>query len=201
MSFSTKIINFVGGPGSGKTAMCSLLFAELKMKGRCVEYIPEIAKTLVWTKEYDLLNNQHYVSMRQYELLKAVVGKVEYILTDGPLLHGIYYNRHNQDNFCDVVKVENMILKMMNEFDHIYIHVVKGDFHYEHAGRLQTEEESIIISMEILNILKSLHQPYIQIKSGKPALDEILRYIDSREVRQNSHMNSMMQNTSLCKRS
>lgn len=177
MTKHTKIINFVGGPGSGKTALCCWLFAELKMQGRCVEYVPEVAKNLVWTKEFHLLNNQHYVSMRQYELFKAVVGKVDYVVTDGPLLHGVYYNRHNKDNFCDVVKVENMILHMLSEFDNIYVHVSKGDFPYEQVGRLETEEESHDIGLQLLHILDSLGLSYEKVKSGRHALDEILTYI------------------------
>ena len=170
----TKIINFVGGPGTGKTAMCCWLFAELKMRGKKVEYIPEVAKNLVWTKEFNLLNNQHYVSMKQYELFKAVIDKVDYVVTDGPLLHGIYYNRHNEDNFCDVQKVENMIVSMLSEFDHVYIHVIKGDFVYEKVGRLQTEEESRKISDEIARILESFSIPYTTIRSGRNALENIL---------------------------
>jgi len=176
----TKVINFTGGPGSGKTAMCCLLFAELKMRGQCVEYIPEIAKTLVWTKDFDLLNNQHYVSMKQYQLLKAVVGKVDYIVTDGPLLHGIYYNKNNTSNYCDVVKVETMIKKMMSDFSNTYIHVEKGDFPYEKAGRLQTEEESRSIGLEIEKILKTfVGSDYYRVKSGRFALKDFIEQLSS----------------------
>lgn len=172
------VINFVGGPGSGKTALCCLLFAELKMQGLCVEYVPEVAKNLVWTKQFDLLNNQHYVTMRQYEILQAVNGKVDFILTDGPLVHGIYYNRHNKDNYCDVDKVEKIIIEKMSSMNNIFIHVSKGDFPYEQAGRLETESESEVIGLEIMRILDILNLPYKPIISGRQAIKEILSYLD-----------------------
>lgn len=173
----STIINFVGGPGSGKTALCSLLFAELKMRGLRAEYVPEIAKNLVWTKQFDLLNNQHYVTMRQYELLEAINGKVDFILTDGPLLHGIYYNRHNKDNYCDITKVEKMILSKISSFENIFLHVSKGVFPYEHAGRLETEEESRSIGLELLKIMDTLKLPYKKIVSGREAIKDILDYV------------------------
>lgn len=168
------VVNFVGGPGSGKTAMCCLLFAELKMRGLSVEYVPEVAKSLVWTKQFDLLNNQHYVSMKQYEQLKAVYGKVSYVLTDGPLLHGIHYNKTNPENFCDQAKVEKLIIKKMSEFENIYIHVTQGNFTYEQAGRLETEEESKRIGQEVEKLLVSLQVSFHKIESGRNALPRIL---------------------------
>lgn len=195
ISHKTRVINFVGGPGSGKTAMCCLLFAEMKMRGQCVEYIPEVAKNLVWTKQFGLLNNQHYVSTCQYELLKAVMGKVDYILTDGPLLHGVYYNRNNVDNFCDITKTENMILEKMSEFDNLYIHVTKGDFPYEQAGRLESEEQSSIIGRKIKSILDSLKERYVCIVSGRKALVDLLAFVEKeapikdKVVKEISHLN------------
>lgn len=175
----TLIINFTGGPGSGKTALCCQLFAEMKMRGMKVEYVPEVAKNLVWTKQFELLNNQHYVSMTQFELLKAVNGKVDYILTDGPLVHGIFYNRHNKDNYCNVKKVEKMIISAIETFDNIFIHVVKGDFKYETAGRLQSEEESKLIGSNIKKVLDCLNFPYKTVISGRKALDDVIYYVEN----------------------
>jgi hypothetical protein len=44
--------------------------------------VPEFAKQLVWKKEFDILNNQYYVSTQQYILLKSMDGIVEYVITD-----------------------------------------------------------------------------------------------------------------------
>ena len=44
------IVNFISGPGCGKSLMSVLCYAELKMKHLKVEYVPEYAKGLVWSK-------------------------------------------------------------------------------------------------------------------------------------------------------
>ena len=177
MSNNSIVVNFVGGPGSGKTALCCLLFAELKMRGMKVEYVPEVAKSLVWTQQYELLNNQHYVTMQQYEILNAVYGKVNIVVTDGPIIHGIYYNRHNSGNYCDIEKVEKLILEKMKNFNNIFIHVTKGDFPYEQAGRLETEEQSNQVGKELKCILDANNLSYKCITSGRDALNDILEYV------------------------
>lgn len=60
----TKVINFIAGPGAGKTTLACLFFAQLKLKGYVCEYISEFAKTLVWEENYELLNDQYYVSKK-----------------------------------------------------------------------------------------------------------------------------------------
>lgn len=174
---NSVVINFVGGPGSGKTALCCLLFAELKMRGLKVEYVPEFAKTLVWTQQFELLNNQHYVTMQQSDILKAVYGKVSVVVTDGPIVHGLYYNRHNSGNYCDIEKVENLIIDKMKSFNNIYIHVTKGDFPYEKCGRLESESQSTLIGEEMKTILHKLNLPYKCIVSGRDAITDILDYV------------------------
>ena len=55
----TYIINLIGGPGIGKTTIASMLFANMKLQKKSVEFVQEYAKNLVWREEFDILNNQH----------------------------------------------------------------------------------------------------------------------------------------------
>ena len=87
MPRQTYVINIIGGPGIGKTTISALLFANLKIRGYICEYVQEFAKKLVWLKDYDTLNNQFFVSREQYTLLKQIDGHVDFLITDGPLIH------------------------------------------------------------------------------------------------------------------
>ena len=49
---------------------------------------------------------------------------VEFIVTDGPLLQGIYYNLHNADNTSNVDKTHKMIMECSKEFNNININPV-----------------------------------------------------------------------------
>ena len=67
---------------------------EINNKTSCiVEYVQEYAKNLVWTKDFDTLNNQYYVTSQQDKLFSQMNGHVDFIVTDGTILHGLYYKQ------------------------------------------------------------------------------------------------------------
>jgi len=172
------IINLVSGPGSGKTTIASLLFAKLKLlKKYKVELVQEYAKTLVWQEKYDILNNQHFVSRSQYELFKSIYGKVDIIVTDGSLLHGLFYNRYNNDNLSNVEKTEQHIINWFHEFNNMTVFLERGEFKYEQEGRIQTYEEALEADRCIKDILNEKHIAYVTKRSSVDNIDEILDYV------------------------
>lgn len=174
----TKVINFVGAPGCGKSLMSALVFAELKMRHFTAEYVQEYAKTLVWQKKFDELDNQYQVSTEQYKMIKAAYESVEYIVCDSGLIIGIFYNKNNPTNVCNTAKTEKMILEKMEEFDNIYIFLERNEeFPYEKAGRIQNEEESREVSIGLKELLGNLGIPYLSVVSSKDSIQKILEYV------------------------
>lgn len=163
MSRKTFVVNLIGGPGIGKTTISALLFAKLKLhKNKFVaEYVQEYAKHLVWTENFDILNNQYLVSDYQYKLLKQMKGRVDYVVTDGPIIQGIYYNLHNKDNTSNIDKTEHFILRSHHEFNNINIFLKRGNFDYENQGRLQNEEEAMEIDVILKHLLKQNNIDFI----------------------------------------
>ena len=149
----TYLINIISGPSAGKTVTCALLFAKLKIMGYVVEWVPEYAKSLVWTRNFELLNNQYYVTQTQFNFMKQMNGIVDFIITDGSILHGLYYNRHNKDNISNIEKTEKFILDSYKQFNNINIFLERGTFPYELQGRIQTEEEAKEIDVILKHLL------------------------------------------------
>ena len=175
MERRTRVINLISGPGAGKTSVSAYLFYNLKIRGYCVEYVSEVAKQLVWTRDFETLNNQHYVSTQQYKLLKSLVGLVDFIITDGPLTGGLYYNRFNQDNTSNIDKTEQSILKWISEFDNINIFLDRGSIPYEKEGRYQEETEAKQIDTVLQLLMNKNSIPFAIFPSIDP--EKILDYI------------------------
>jgi len=175
--YKTKVVNIVAGPGGSKSLTAALLFAGLKLKRHVVEYAPEYAKNLVWLEQFRTLDNQHYVSTQQYELIKRMDGKVEFIITDGSLLHGLHYNRANPTNVSNVEKTERQILEYFHEFVNVVIVLKRGDYEYEQAGRQQNEHEAKAIDVELRRILNAHGVKYVEFDASPDAVPTMIEYI------------------------
>lgn len=176
----TYIVNLIAGPGVGKSVMTSLVFAKLKIQGFNVEIVPEYAKQLVWTEEFELLNNQYHVSYYQNKLLKALDEKTDLVVTDGCLLHGLVYNMINSNNTSDKDKTKMAILDWFNNMNNINIYLERNpNISYQTEGRIQNEDEAVHVD----NLLKfQLFDNKIKYKSfisSEDSIDEIIKYIKS----------------------
>ena len=174
----TKVVNLIGAPSSGKSLCAGLIFAELKIKNYTTEYVQEYVKHLVWKGDLETVKKQYYVSSQQYKLLKNINGKVDYIVTDGSLIHGLYYNKTYKDNVSNIEKTEEKIIEYLSEFDNIFIFLERNEkFRYETEGRIHSFEESIKIESDLKKLLDSLNLEYLCIKSDKENVKNMINYI------------------------
>lgn len=160
------------------STISSLVYAELKMMHKSVEIVPEVAKWLIYRGEFEKLNDQYFVSSDQYKLIKALDGKVEYVIGDSGILTGLYYNRAYKSNMSDVNKTEQLILKKNNEFNNIYIYVERNpQFAFEKEGRVHTEEESKKVDVELKEMLREFNISYKSFLSHRDSVQGIVEYI------------------------
>jgi hypothetical protein len=154
----TKVIGFFGGPGSGKSTTAAKLFSEMKERNFDVELVSEFAKDLIWAERNKEFGNQLYVGVSQYHRLWNLNGKVEYIITDSPLLLNYTYYQDPPDFLMDMLRY------MYNEFENInyFIHRTKK---FNPKGRNQNLEESQVIDGKILSMLNDLAISYNTIES------------------------------------
>lgn len=167
------VINLYGAPGVGKSTLAAELFAELKKKNISTEITLEFAKELVYNEDKRLLADQLIVLAEQYRRIFVLNGKVDFIITDSPVLLSIFYNKKNKsypdEYFCEIAQNAH------NKFNNINI-MIEREFFYNPQGRNETEEEAFMIQEEIKNYFNKTKIKYLTVNS-KNALDLILNSI------------------------
>ena len=148
----TLIVNAFGGPGVGKTTACWHIASELKKKGIYTEYVSEYAKELVYEEKWDMLDdsmkNQTIILAEQQKRLDRLIGKVEVVVTDSPLLLSIIYANDKNDDF------EKMIINKFNQYNNFNLVVLRNKKqNFQQIGRKQNLRESIEKDKEIIDLL------------------------------------------------
>lgn len=167
----TKIINLYGGPGTGKSTTAAGLFAKMKAAGYSCEYVPEYAKDIVWEESFNKLDNQLYIFAKQYHRIFRLLGKVDYIITDSPLMLSLIYAENSEAfkqlvyEIIDSVETVDVFLQRVHE--------------YQPEGRIQTAEEAARVDSRILETLKILKPKFVSLPAVMETQDDIIRMLQS----------------------
>ena len=144
------VINLFGAPGSGKSVAASYIFSQLKMKGVECELIQEFAKDLTWEERKSALNCQEYVTGVQSFRMARCADKVDVLITDSPLLLGIFY----KDKDILGAEFDELVLKLYNKYIN-YNYFIMRAHPYNQNGRNQTQAESDLIGDAIQDFLNN----------------------------------------------
>lgn len=164
-----KICNLLAGPGAGKSTTAMMLSAEMKMRGINVEYVTEYAKDLTWEKRFDILSDQLYVLAKQNRKLNRLIGQVDWVVTDSPLLLSEHYR--TPDYLPNTFQAMVFELWEMYDNENFFIHRVKP---YKQVGRTQSEEEAKVIDGQIRKMLVDHAIPFKTIIGDSKAHNRIL---------------------------
>lgn len=167
----TKIINLFGAPGSGKSTVASGLFYELKLKGLNVELANEWIKQKVYEGTPYPFKDQLYTSAKQNKKLREMIGKVDYIISDAPLLMGLVYQSSEPPIFNE------LLLEYFNMYDNVNFFLERRHKYYT-EGRIQTEQESDELGNKVKLILNEHNIPYTCLQSTE-AVDRIIQILNT----------------------
>ena len=142
---SASVINLVGGPGSGKSTTAAGLFFKMKLAGIKCELVTEFAKELVYDENWLDLKRQIYVLSEQERRQRRLVDKVNFIITDAPLLTTVAYIRDPRDREA----VNAAARSLFNSYDNLNF-AIKRVKPYAAYGRSQTESEAREIDRRLL---------------------------------------------------
>lgn len=164
----TLVVNLFAGPGAGKSTGAAYVFSELKLRGIDCELVTEFAKDKVWEDNKEVFKNQFYITGKQSFKISRCYGKVDFIITDSPILLGSIYT--DSDKFKDAVIEEFNKYNNLN----IFIDRVKA---YNPNGRNQTEEESKEIDNNLKEFLYKNNIDFISVPGNEAGYGRIIEEI------------------------
>lgn len=184
MKSSTQVINLHGGPGVGKSTIAAGVFSKLKAKNVSVELVVEFPKEITWEETQKLLENQIYIFSEQFRRQWRLLDKVDFVITDSPLLlYSIYFDYYldklNKKHDAEIAKYNNLCREF---FDQTYLQFHNIDYFisrrfeeidgkivypdYEISGRNQNIQEAINLDKKIRDKLYKYDAAYRTV-SGK----------------------------------
>jgi ABC-type dipeptide/oligopeptide/nickel transport system ATPase subunit len=164
------IVNLYGGPGTGKSTVAAGVFSLLKQN---CELVTEYAKDKVWEEHYKVFDNQLYVFARQYQRVFRLLGKVDCIITDSPLLLSLHYGTG-----CSALFRE-LVFETYKSLDNLDIFLTRHKAYNPH-GRMQTEEQAKQIDDALLKMLESRQVKYAVYPGTREGIPWIADYVTGR---------------------
>lgn len=143
-----KVINFLGGPSSGKSLQAADLFVAMKKQGYSVELVTEFAKECVFERQNHILKeDQLFIFATQHRKLFRLKDTYEYVVMDSPIiLSNIYYQ---ENSFYDEDNFKGLVLNTFNNYYNYNIVLNYGNFAFEKEGRVHNLEDSQLILKSI----------------------------------------------------
>ena len=141
----TKIINFFGGPGIGKSTQAAGLYSLMKKNNMSVELTYEFPKILAWDENHSAIKDQLYITANQHRNISRLYGKVEYIIVDSPILFGMVYKDRYGDDYPRGLygdTFDTFLLDLFQKYDNINILLRRREEEYDKTGRFQDLKES-----------------------------------------------------------
>lgn len=144
----TRVINLFAGPGAGKSTLAAGLFFCMKTTGYKVELVTEFAKELVYEGDLKSLADQKYVTGEQDARLRRLVGKVDWIINDSPLILAEVYVQGSDTYRADCVADA---WKRFTAYNNVNVLVARMK-PYQKYGRTQDEKDALRLDQQIYDL-------------------------------------------------
>ena len=145
---NTIVVEFYGGPSSGKSEAMARLFSLLKQRHIAVEMAPEYAKK--WADEGRQIDglDEFYIFGKQVGAEAALLGKVAVVVTDRPvLMSSVYTDLYGSGKIRS--GVDAAVMAYMGETrlrGHRRIAVLVPRRHaYDHSGRFENLDQAVLV--------------------------------------------------------
>jgi nicotinamide riboside kinase len=150
------VINLYGASCSGKSTLSAGLFAKMKIDGYNTEQVHEYIKQLAWQGIAPNKWDQIFILGNQINRESNLYEKVDYIITDSPILIVPFFEEHLLGK--QVTKVSALsFIKYAEDSGVQYLHFwLPQPEKFDPRGRYETKEESAKIAKKMKDFLTSL---------------------------------------------
>lgn len=176
----TKVINLLAGSGVGKSTLAAGIFYEMKKRGFNVELVSEFVKKWAWEGKRVGFYDQVYIFAKQAKSEYDLYGKVDYIITDSPLILSPIYEKFYNNGLSTVETSAFLHLDKAksNGIEHINF-LVNRSKPFNPKGRFESEETAKRVDVFVKDYLIENNINYYSLtsKDMNDKLNEILTFL------------------------
>lgn len=179
MAVQTTVINMLGGSGIGKSTTAAGLYYHMKLSHKNVELVREYVKLLAWQGikpgQYDQVN----IFGEQCKLEHSLYGKVDYIITDSPIiLAPVYEHFYHGDSIIEEAAIKFLQKSKLDGIKQMNLLLSRSNT-YDTNGRFQTLQEAMVVDNMVKDFLNKYNMDYIEVDVSEiERVNKILRLIE-----------------------
>lgn len=174
----TVFINLYGPPSAGKSGVAAEVYALLRKRKVSAELVREYAKYLKYAgREAQLRNEQLYLLAKQNHSQEVVNGKVDFAVTDSPLLLCSFYATYNGMDYAPSFHRFVLDLSARYHAVNFFLHPGPGT-PFEVENRIHTERQAVEIEQKMLQFLRELQIPFAALTVGPDAGRRIVAHLE-----------------------
>jgi predicted RNA-binding Zn-ribbon protein involved in translation (DUF1610 family) len=178
----TQIINIYGGPCIGKSSTSAFIYYLLKKNKFSAELVQEYVKEWAWEDRKIKPFDQIYFFAKQVRKESMLFGKVDFIITDSPVLLSLAYIKRvcDPEIAAGLEQTARAFYEVSPRHGVHHVHVMlKRNGKFNSNGRFHSEEESIKIEGEVIELLKSIGFEYTETSYSEEDLQELCNQLTS----------------------
>jgi hypothetical protein len=162
----TIVVNLLGGSGLGKSTTAALIFGELKLLGQSAELVQEYAKEWAWAGKKITPDDQEHISDEQYNRESRLYEKVDFIVTDSPLVLGAVYQGYYSGKDPIFEQISNRI-QTAEKDGIVYMNfLLSRNKKFNPKGRFETEDQAKEVDGYLKDYLIKKQIPFHSVTSN-----------------------------------
>lgn len=169
------VINLFGGSGLGKSTTAALIFGEMKLKNLHCELVREFVKEWAWSGRKVTSTDQNVIYENQLAREKMYYGKLDYIVTDSPLLLSpIYQKYYTGDDPIAGLVLDGLKTAEQDGVTHLNF-LLQRNKPFDPRGRYETAEQAREVDQLVQDYLELHKMPYYVITTNdRERVDQII---------------------------